>query len=194
MLLHEVVEEIVERAPENYRSVPSILRKITQVRDQIIRNYGPAQQQSEPVVSTFDILVGQSQYPLPCPAGNVVDVDIYVYGKWRRLEYRQFDERYKGAYYYFLNGTLGIVPVPTEDIGRGLKIFHTPVLPSLSVNDMNGLTGFDPNFDMVLVFGVLKDITTGSEQSQYRQQYEQWLYDYQTANSGWERYVVKERW
>lgn len=194
MLLNEVVEEIIERAPDSYRSIPSILRKITQVRDQIIRNFGLAQQQSEPIVSTIDILKGQSQYPLPCPPGNVVDVDIYADCRWRRLSYKQFDERYKGAYYYFLNGTIGLVPDPEEDIDRGLKIFHTYVLAPLTVNDMNGLTGLDPNFDMVLVFGVLKDITSGSEQDQFRGQYEQWLYDYRTANSGWERHVIKERW
>ncbi|WP_010276425.1 phage adaptor protein [Paenibacillus senegalensis] len=194
MLLSEVVEEIIERAPDSYRSIPSILRKITQVRDQIIRNFGPAQRQSEPIVSTVDIIKGKSQYPLPCPPGNVVDVDMYVSGEWRRMAYRQFDERFNGAYYYFLNGTIGLVPEPDEDIEQGLKIFHTSVLAPLTVNDMNGLTGLDPNFDMVLVFGVLKDITTGSERSQYREQYEQWLYDYRTANSGWERHVVKERW
>lgn len=236
MLLGEVVEEIIEKLnwtnPNHGLSVPSILRKITQVRDDLIRNYGPAQQQSDAVVTTIDLLKDQAQYPLPCPPGNVVNVDVkglwhglyYGYGPcdcednwvqpqtyntgtetdttpstssdkcWFRMPYRQFDERYFGPYYYFLSGTIGLVPKPCQDVSQGLKIFHIPVLVPLSVDSLDGPTGFDPNYDMVLVYGVLKEATTGAQSAEFAQKYTQWLNDYTTANSGWERYVVNERW
>ena len=76
----------------------------------------------------------------------------------------------------------------------GIKIFHIPVLTALTVEDMNEQTGFDPDFDMLLVYGVLRQSFTGAAGSGYEERYQQLLYDYQTANSGWETYVVKERW
>lgn len=228
MIVQDVVDEIIEKTPGNMLSMTSILRKITQVRDDLIRNYGPAQQQSNPIVTQYDLLAGISQYPLPCPPGNVVDVDVKglwtgIYGGygpcncednwvqpptynhqyptplvipdcWFRMTYRQFDQYYRGPYYYFLSGTIGLAPTPCQDVVGGLKIFHIPVLPALSVDDLNGPTWFDPNFDMVLVYGVLKDATRGADAEEYLAKYNQWKYDYQTANSGWERYTVDLRW
>lgn len=230
MNLQDVLEEIIEKLPNNTLSVPSIIRKITQVRDDLIRNYGPAQQQSEAVLTTFDLKDGVSQYPIPCPPGNVVDVDVkigpwwgsFAWGYWGcncadqwvqpevyfrpqpeqttdsdcwfRLPYRQFDERYFGPYYYFLNGTIGILPKPCKDVSMGLKIFHIPVLAPLTVAGLGGPTGFDPNYDMVLVYGVLKEVTTGNEAAEYTAKYERWRQEYESANNGYERYVVQERW
>jgi len=234
MILRDVVEEITERMnwanPDYALSMQSILRKITQVRDDLIRNYGGAQRQSEPIVTQYDLIKDKSQYPLPCPPGNVVDVDVkglwygYYYGYfcecqenwqqpmtyntgtptddmptddkkcWFRMPYRQFDEHYFGPYYYFLSGTIGLMPKPCQDVPGGLKIFHIPVLAPLTVEDLNGPTGFDPNYDMVLVFGVLKDVVTGAQAAEFNEKYKQWVYEYKTANSGWERYVVHERW
>jgi hypothetical protein len=230
MLLQEVVEEIQEKAP-NFISPQSIIRKITNVRDNLIRNYGPAQQQSNPVVTELDLINGKAQYPLPCPPGNIVNVDVKglwvgMYGGiifpcdcedtwsqpqtyntgtstdttitvpdcWFRMPYRQFDEYYWGPYYYFLSGTIGLVPSPCQDVTRGLKIFHIPVLAPLSLDSLNGPTGFDPNYDMLLVYGVLKDLTSGAQAQEYTAKYTQWFQDYQTANSGWERFTVNERW
>lgn len=235
MIVSEVVEEITEKlnwANPNYGlSMNSILRKITQVRDDLIRNYGPAQRQSEPILTQYDLLQGQSEYPLPCPPGNVIDVDVkglwrgayegyycgcddgwvepmtYNTGTitseipmtnasdcWFRLPLKQFDMKYCGPYYYFLSGTIGLIPMPCNDVTGGLKIFHIPVLSALTVDSLNGPTGFDPNFDMVLVYGVLRDALSGPQAVENNEKYQQWLYDYKAANSGWERYVVNERW
>jgi len=234
MIVQDVVEEIIEKLnwsnPNHGMSIHSILRKITQVRDDIIRNSGGAQRQSEAVVTQLDLLQGQAQYPLPCPPGNVVEVTVkglwigYYYGYycdcndnwtqpqtyntgtvtdtmpstddkcWFRMPYRQFDEHYYGPYYYFLSGTIGLVPKPCQDVPGGLKIFHVPVLQPLTVEGLNGPTGFDPNYDMVLVYGVLKESLSGQIGAEYTEKYNLWLSDYQRANSGWERYIVHERW
>ncbi|MEF3306681.1 phage adaptor protein [Paenibacillus sp. GYB003] len=237
MIVQDVVEEIIEKMnwanPDYGMSVDSILRKVTNVRDDLIRNYGPAQRQADAVVTQLDLLNGKSQYPLPCPPGNVVDVDVKglwrgMYGGflpcdcqdnwvqpltyntgtvtddtpsvgdipdcWFRMPYRQFDEHYNGPYYYFLSGTIGLVPKPCQDVPGGLKIFHVPVLGPLTKENLNGPTGFDPNFDMVLVFGVLKDVLTGAQAQEYVVKYQQWVLDYQRASNGFERFTVDLRW
>ncbi|MNW52287.1 hypothetical protein D3C74_298030 [compost metagenome] len=51
------------------------------------------------------------------------------------------------------------------------------------------MTGFDPDYDMVLVFGVLRELAPG-----YDDLYQRLLNDWRTANSGFEKYVIKERW
>lgn len=193
MLLKDVVEEIAEKAP-NFLSPASIVRKVSQVRDRLIRQYGSAQQQSDTVCTGLDIVAGQAQYYLPCPPGNVIDVDMLWDGEWRRLELRQYHQASVRPYYYFQAGMIGLVPTPHEDIAMGLKLFHIPVLPELTLKKMEGPTGFDPDFDMVLVYGVLREITNGKEAQEYDAKYQQLLVDYQNVNSGWERYSVDERW
>ncbi|MEK8128356.1 hypothetical protein WMW72_10620 [Paenibacillus filicis] len=206
MLVQEVLEEIIEKLPDNTLSVPSILRKITTVRDELIRSSGAAQQHTDAVVSSLDLLQGVSQYPLPCPASNIIDVDVqwgdYVPGAitdnygfyWVRLPMKQFNQRGRIPYYYILAGTIGIYPTPDVTREQGIKIFHLPVIAPLTINDLSAGTGFDPNYDMTLVFGVLKDVTTGAQQSRFTEQYERWAHDYRSANNGNEQYVIKERW
>lgn len=197
MLLKDVVEEIQEKAPNNFLSPKSIVRKITQVRDRLIRTYGTAQQQSEVVTTAIDLWKGQSLYIPPCPPGNVTDVDIYdtAYGgagRWRRIQQKQFNlPSPTGPYYYFVAGKIGIYPVPTANADQGIKIHHIPVIPPLTLADMNKETEFDPDFDMVLVYGVLREI---SDNNDYEIRYQQLLMEYQTANSGYEVHVIQERW
>lgn len=188
MLLKDVVEEIAEKVP-NHLTPQSIIRKVTQVRDRILRESGSALQQAETVCTAIDLKAGQDQYYLPCPAGNVVDVDILIDGDWRRLTLRQFNQDSIKPYYYFQAGVIGLVPTPEEDVTQGLKLFHIPVLPPLTIEDMNRMTGFDPDYDMVLVYGVLRELAPG-----YDDLYQQLLNNWRTANSGFEKYAVKERW
>ncbi|MNI93931.1 hypothetical protein D3C73_1519560 [compost metagenome] len=59
---------------------------------------------------------------------------------------------------------------------------------------MDKATGFDPDYDMLLVYGVLREITSGNEAQEYNNKYQQLLMDYTAANSGYETHQVKERW
>ncbi|WP_025692596.1 phage adaptor protein [Paenibacillus zanthoxyli] len=197
MLVSEVVEEIAEKSP-NYLSPQSILRKITSVRDRLFRAYTGAQRQSDTVCTAIDLYTGVPEYPLPCPPGNVVDVDFRrapgTDHEYLRIPLRQFNERSIRPYYYFQAGRIGIVPAPDEDIAYGLKVFHVPVVYPLTLLDMGNPTGFDPDYDMLLVFGVLREITSGIEAQEFDAKYQQLLAEYTAANSGYERYAVKERW
>lgn len=193
MLVRDVVEEIQEKVP-NHLSPQSILRKITQVRDRILRDAGSAQQQAETVCTAIDLIAGKAQYILPCPPSNVVDVDVFLNGDWRRLTLRQLHQDSVKPYYYFQSGLIGLVPTPDEDVAVSLKIFHIPILLPLGLSDMDGMTGFDPDYDMVLVYGVLREITNGSAAQEYDAKYQTLLADYKAANNGFEKYVITERW
>lgn len=188
MLLKDVIEEIQEKAP-NHLSPQSIVRKVTQVRDRLIRQAGSAQQQVDVVATGLDVHEGQALYVLPCPPSNVTDVDMLVSGKWRRLVLRQFHNASVKPYYYLQGGSLGLVPTPDTSVAVGLKIFHLPVLPPLTLMGMDGMTGFDPDYDMLLVYGVLREISAGFDDL-----YQQLLIEYKTANNGSEKYTVNERW
>lgn len=207
MLVKDVVAEIAEKAP-NYLAPDSILRKITMVRDKLIRTAGSWQQQTDNVSTVYDLQAGISQYPLPAPPGNIEEIMVYDTafrapfvengGDWRRaIPQKQFNQDaygYLHPYYYYEAGYINIVPTPTYDAPYGIKIFHRPVLEPLTTADMNGPTGFDPNFDMVLVYGVLREITNGSMAQEMDAKYQDVLTDYKNANNGGETYVVKSRW
>lgn len=189
MLVKDVVEEIAEKAP-NHLSPQSILRKITQVRDRLLRQSGSGQQQTDTVCTAIDLKALQRLYILPCPAGNITDVDIICpAGHWVRLPFRQFNNDSIRPYYYVQSGQIGIVPTPDIDIPEGLKIFHIPVLLALTLGDMEAPTGFDPDYDMLLVYGVLREITSG-----YEDLFQGLLNEYKTVNNGYEKYVINERW
>ena len=101
---------------------------------------------------------------------------------------------YTLPYYYLLNGSIGIYPTPTQTIERGIKVFHQPVLSALTTNDLNAGTGFDPNYDMALVYGVLKDATSGARSVEFGDKYNYWVSQYEAANSGYGSYAINERW
>lgn len=203
MLVQEIVEEIIEKIPENTTPVVSILRKITQVRDRLLRNLSPAQAQSDTLNQSFDLTAGNGLTDLICPPGNVTDVAIRnaIYTNqsfeddardWRRIPLRQFDEHDHGPYYYFVAGQIGVYPPPIYDTFYGIKIFYTQVLGELTLEDLNNGSGFDPDFDMLLVYGVLKDMVP--DNGNFDARYQQLYLEYTSATSGYEQYVVKERW
>lgn len=200
MLLREVVEEITEKLPPEVSVSPeSIVRKVTQKRDQLLRNYGPAQRQSGTLCVYIDLHEGQSLYYPLCPPDGVVEVAILntAYGgngAWVRIPHRQFDERTQKPYYYFVAGKIGLYPPPTHFAAGGMKIFYVPVLKPLTTEDMDKPTGFDPDFDMLLVYGVLNDVTIEPVSNQWYEKYQTLLSEYISATNGYERYVVKERW
>lgn len=189
MLVSDVVEEIQEKLP-NHLSPQSILRKITQIRDRLIRQSGSAQQQSETVCSGIDYNPGQSLYMPPCPAASISEVVFLQNDDVIRLPYRQFHNESLKPYYYVQAGLIGVVlPTGMESIKGLMKIFHLPVLPPLTLSDMDSSTGFDPDYDMLLVYGVLREIDSNFEDN-----YQQLLNEYKTVNNGYEKHSIDERW
>jgi hypothetical protein len=203
MLVQEVVEEIIEKLPENTAPVVSILRKVTQTRDRLLRNMSASQMQSEVLNQSFDLTAGNGLTDLICPPGNVTEVAIRnaIYTNqtfnddardWSRIPLKHFNEQEKHPYYYFVAGQIGVYPPPEYDTFYGIKIFYTPVLTELTNDDMNSSTGFDPDFDMLLVYGVLRDMMPQNETFDVR--YQQIYSEYRRATNDYEKFVVQESW
>lgn len=185
MLLNELIEEIQEKAP-NYLSLQSIIRKINSERGQLLRLYG-----TDVVPMQMDLLAGQGVYPWPYPAGSIQHVLVsgvaYPMGQLNSLS--------KAKYYYFLAGSIGIYPVPEVTETQGLTILYKKSLVPLSLNDLDADVGFDPDYDMLIAYGVLKDITNGSTSVEYTAKYGAMLDDYLRASTSPEAYQIPEvRW
>lgn len=203
MLVQEIIEEIVEKLPENTAPVVSILRKITQTRDRLLRNVSASQMQSEALNQAFDVTVGNGLFDLICPPGNVTEVAIRnaIYTNqtfnddardWTRIPLKHFDEQERGPYYYFVAGQIGVYPPPEYDTFYGFKMFYTTILSELTLDDINNGSGFDPDFDMLLVYGVLRDIQPNNESFEVR--YQQIYSEYRRATNDYEKFVVQESW
>lgn len=203
MLVQDILEEIIEKLPENTTPVVSILRKITQVRDRLLRNLSASQAQSEALNQAFDLTAGNGELALICPPDNVTEVAIRnsIYTNqtynddaldWRRIPLKHFNEQERDPYYYFVAGKIGIYPPPLYDTFYGIKIFYTRVIGALTLDDLNSGSGFDPNFDMLLVYGVLKDMMP--DNATFYNRYQEIYEEYRNATSGYEHFVVKGRW
>lgn len=203
MKVQDIIEEIIEKIPENTMPVVSILRKITQTRDRLLRNLSASQMQSEALNQSFDVTVGNGLFNLICPPGNVTEVAVRrsVYTgepfyddarDWLRIPLRHFNEQEKKPYYYFVSGQIGIYPPPAYDTFYGIKIFYTTVLGELTLDDLNSGSGFDPNFDMLLVYGVLRDMMP--KNIEFDERYQQIYNEYRRATNDYEKFVVQESW
>lgn len=180
MLLSEAVEEIQEKAP-NYLSMESIIRKISQVRNRLIRTYGQAV-----VPMQMDLLQGVPNYPWRYPAGSIVSVLVNGV-KW---PYAQLNSLAKAKYYFLLDGSIGISQAPEESVTQGLTILYNKALVPLTVNDLNSEVGFDMDYDALVVYGALKDMTTGSEAAEYAAKYNDMLTDYLRASTSPEAHTI----
>lgn len=203
MRVQDILEEIIEKLPENNVPVVSLLRKITQTRDRLMRAPTASQIQSESLNQAFDVTKGNGLFDLICPPGNVTEVAIRnaIYTNqtfnddardWARIPLKHFNEQERRPYYYFVSGQIGIYPPPEFDTFYGIKIFYTPVLGELTLDDLPDGSGFDPNFDMLLVYGVLRDIMPKNEEFEVR--YQQIYTEYRRATNDYEKFVVQESW
>lgn len=185
MLLSEAIEEIQEKAP-NYLSIESIIRKINTVRNQLIRIYG-----TEIVPMQMDLLEGVPTYPWKLPQGSISHV--LVNGSEYPLS--QLNALTKSRYYYFLSEMIGIYPEPSETVEKGITILYNRIKAPLTVNALDAEIGFDMDYDMLIVYGVLKDMTSGSASAEYAVKYNDTLNDYLRASTSPEAYQIPEvRW
>lgn len=181
MLLSEVVEEITEKSPINL-SPASIVRKVSQLRKQIIRNYC-----SDIDESALDLEEGLAQYPLPCSQDRIKEVTV----KGCRYDRGSLGDSVPCQYYYILNETIGIYPTPTETVEEGILIFHAKNPTDLTLGDMNDEAGLN-EYDMLLVWGVLQDVDP--DKQVYKNRYNELFTEYWAANQSVDRSTVKGRW
>ncbi len=185
MLLNDLVEEIQEKAP-NFLSMTSIIRKINTVRGQLLRMYG-----TDVVPLQMDLLTGQALYPWPYPAGSITNVLVnevsYPMGQLNALT--------KARYYYLMSGAIGLYPVPEGDVPQGLTVLYKKSMAPLGLGDLDADVGFDQDYDMLIAYGALKDITNGNAAVEYAAKYGAMLDDYLRASTSPEAYQIPEvRW
>lgn len=187
MLLIEAIEEIQEKS-DNFLSIQSIIRKISTVRNQLLRKYG-----SDTVAMQFDLLKGIGQYPYLLPKDSIQTVLV----EGVKVPYRQHNQMGGSRYYYFMANSICLYPVPSEDVLQGLTVLYRKTLVPLNENDLDAEVNFDMDYDMLVVYGALKDMTTGNLAAEYTVKYETLLSDYlqATANSEPEMHqIVLEGW
>ena len=174
MKLIDAIEEIQEKS-QSTLTLESIVRKINIVRDQFIRNY-----ENRIGVQSMDLLEGVPVYPLNIPVDRIDS--ILVRGK--KYPYGQFNDTTKNReYYYIIDGAIGIHPTPKEDVTEGLTMFYKKRLERLTVNNLDEDIGLDEDYDILVVYGVLKDITTGNEHYEYKSRYNDIKSDFLAAIS-----------
>lgn len=172
MLLRDAVEEIIEKLPVTI-SMPSVVRKINIVRDQLLRNYG--KDIVQPI--KIDLIEGQAEYPWNEPVDQIVKVQV----NGRSYQQEPVQSRKSWHYYYVLAGEIGLHPVPDADMSNGLVVYHKHRhAPLVSLDEEIGL---DPDYDYIVVYGVLKTMMTGNEAVEYSMRYEQMLTDYLAATA-----------
>lgn len=186
--LIDAIEEIQERV-QSTLTPKSIIRKINIIRDQLIRHY-----EDRVTLMTMDLLEGIPMYPLNIPVDSVVSVLVGGH----HYPFAQFNGLKKtGVYYFIVDGALGIYPTPKEYKQQGLSIFFKKSLPKLSEEDFQSEIGLDKDFDMLVVWGVLKDITNGNDHYEYKSKYNDLLHEFLATTSNAEPaayQIVSEGW
>jgi hypothetical protein len=171
MTVGDIVEEISEKTNHNL-SPSSIIRKVHNLQREIFRKHKRIM-----TTSRRDIESGLATYPSPCPFSNIDQVLV------DGCEYRPktLQQNDCTPFYYALDETIGLSPVPDRDIEEGLLIFHYKIPRELSINDMNAEPDLDADYRMLLVWGVCRDITP--ENGRFRAEYEDLLTDYTVASA-----------
>jgi hypothetical protein len=181
MLLSEVVNKITEKWPAGVNlSIPSVISDVSELRRRLIRNYC-----TDIDTSTTDLLEDTPEYPLPCAQSDIKEVVVngcpYVRGS--------LGSSVPCQYYYILDNTIGIYPTPTTTVTEGLMIFHTKSTKELTQGDWNVDAGLDKDHDMLLVYGVLKEIDP-----KYKVQYDELFSSFWSANLTPDNSVIRGRW
>lgn len=119
-------------------------------------------------------------YPIPCP---ITAIEMVLVGGTEYL-LRDVNESEAGQFYYYMDGSIGIYPSPEQDIQDGLMVFHYKVPRRLGLNDMNAEPDLDPDYRMLLVWGVAKDVTENAQdKASFRGEYSSLLLDYSRSTA-----------
>lgn len=165
MLLGDIIEEIAERLPVTIGE-NSIIRKINMVQREIFR------QVRVETLSRWDLLSGQAGYPVKFPKSNILLVNV----NGRDYPYIPITADSKRYYYTYIRNSVILHPVPQETVEKGLYIYHYKVPYDLTKGDMEKEPDLDTDFRMLLVYGVLKDI---SDDAKYEIKYRSLFREYQ---------------
>ncbi|WP_212960688.1 phage adaptor protein [Cohnella xylanilytica] len=178
MTYGEIIAEADERYP-NGLTPESKLLKVYNREKQLMRTI-----YRRKTAATFDVQAGLFLYPLDFHYSKIFQA-IYA-GKY--FEYEDINDKLgQPPFLYTYQNSIGIYPTPTEDIPGGLLLFHymEPTKPTTATMKST-YPVFDPDFPMVLVYGLCKDMAEVNKEfdvaNGFVQQYNAELEEFIEAN------------
>lgn len=145
----EIIAEADERYPNGLSPLSKLLKVYNHERKLMRTIY------RRKSAALFDVAAGQFMFPLTFHYSKIFQA-IYD-GKY--FEYEDINDQIgQPPFLYTYDDAIGVYPTPDRDIPGGLMLFHylEPVKPSLAT--INNIPVFDPDFPMVLVYGLCKDM------------------------------------
>jgi len=146
MSYEEIIAEADERYPNGLTPASKLLKVYNHERKLMRTIY------RRKTATVFNVQAEQFLYPLDFHYSKIFQV-IY---NGRLYEYEDInDEIGQPPFIYTFDDAIGVYPTPNQDIPGGLHLFHylEPVNPTLSSKPV-----FDPDFPMILVYGLCKDM------------------------------------
>lgn len=152
MTLGQIIVEIKERyPPAEALGDESIVRKINNLQAELFRTlYKPI------ILTIMDVFEGVYDYPLDFSPTKITGVIIDGIEIFERNA--KGSDVVQSQFYYFTENSLCIYPTPKDDIDDGLSVFRYKEPYVLSTNDVGKQPDFDPDFHMMLVYGVCATI------------------------------------
>jgi hypothetical protein len=143
MTLQEIINRVrMLYPPSSKYGNPDIISMINDAQNRIFRTMYKPQ-----VATVYDLEAGNPAYPAAFSPENIIDV--VVNGK--EYPYQNIKYAAQPYYYYVLDDySIGIYPTPTEDITRGLKIYHDK--EPVTLNGLNDVPELDSAWHMLIVY------------------------------------------
>lgn len=178
MTYEEIITEADERYPNGF-SVTSKLRKLYNLETKLMRTIYRIK-----TATKYDILSGQFLYPLEFHHSKIISV------VWEgvSISYEEINpDDASPPFYYTYENSLGRHPTPDKDVEGGLVIFHYSEPRKVTESNYGGLyPSFDPDFPMVLVFGLCRDMAESNREydisRDYKSKYDEEVRDFKKAN------------
>lgn len=148
--LQEIINKVRLLYPpsSNYGN-PEIIDMINDAQRRIFRTMYKPQ-----VATVYDLEAGNPAYPATFSPENIIDV--VVNGKEYPYQNIKYDAQ---PYFYYVtnDNSIGIYPTPTEDVTRGLKIYHYKEPNTLSGS--NDIPDLDLAWHMLIVYYTCRECT-----------------------------------
>lgn len=177
LTIAEIIEEADEKVP-NALSTGSKLRKINARERELYRTIF-----KNKTSTVLDIVADQFLYPLAFNKGKIISVVV----EDRKYSYEDInDDSATAPYLYTFENSIGLYPTPATEVAGGILIFHYEEPRVYSEEDLSVEPGFDPDFHMLHVFGLCKDMAEVMQRfdaaNGFIGQYNALLQDYRKAN------------
>jgi hypothetical protein len=109
--------------------------------------------------TSYDIVTGQFLYPLDFHHSKVISAIV----DGRKYDYEDINnQQSQPPYLYTYENSLGLFPTPEEDVDKGLFIYHWFEPTELTESNLSATPDFDPDFHMMLVYGLCIEIAESS--------------------------------